>query len=69
MARGDAPSRTSTDDRGEYVLISRHGVCGRLTFELSGFVPEGFTRPGGDVLDLAATKVTLQAGVRIRLSR
>lgn len=53
VARGDARSRTRTDDRGEYVLTSRHGVCGRLTFELSGFVPEGFTRPGGDVLDVA----------------
>ena len=53
VARGDAPSRTTTDDRGEYVLTSRHGVCGRLTFELSGFVPEGFARPGGDVLDVA----------------
>jgi hypothetical protein len=53
VARGDAPSRTKTDERGEYVLTSRHGVCGRLTFELSGFVPEGFARPGGDVLDVA----------------
>jgi hypothetical protein len=43
----------SGDDRGEYVLTSNHGVCGRVTFELSGFVPEGFTRPGGDVLDVA----------------
>lgn len=53
VARGDARSQAKTDERGEYVLTSGHGVCGRLTFELSGFVPEGFARPGGDVLDVA----------------
>jgi hypothetical protein len=51
VARGDAQSKAKTDNRGEYVLTSRDGVCGRLRFELSGFVPEAFASPGGDVLE------------------
>jgi hypothetical protein len=57
VGREDAVTRVKTDDRGEYVLASRHGVCGLLKFELDGFAPEGFSNPGGDVFD-----VTLMVG-------